>query len=652
MLTLLAAAVIAQAPDLASDVRLDSKVSYLTGGEKLSKALAEISRSTGLSLSVAHPFDEDIVALRLANARLRDVMEQIAATLKLEWRPTGKGYSLVQSSARSKKAADELNFERIGRLRALKAEHEARFRLPRPDFDELERRLAVEQAEPLPDPNKDWKTYNARARELERLRDEGDPSLWFASAVIATLTERQMRELLDNGAITFADKPNRLQHALPKQAHKDVDGWARRNAFENATGYARIRMVDDNRVKVSVSISAEGRRVGSHEHFLDLHDSPLPPNARDPMGTRLDGKLDIEGYLGGRWGMQNSRMPNEKVMANLIESYFTPEKREPLSTMAGDGLVEIASETGNQMVALLGDDMIALGSQVALPTNGRQLLAQFCDDVRAIYTETQGWITVAPRELSLSRAKQFPRKYFAEVAAITKSRLLPLADIARIVGECTDLQLEGRFFKDYLTLATARQEFTLLGTWGDISALRLWNSLSDAEMSSLNEGGIRIGALDAGSRSLLWRAVSLGGTTGTGEGAFIESYRNPINHDPTIAFPNGWPQDEVLEGHSRQDDCVLSSFGPEGMPPMWVSLSVGRFAGYAEPNKADMSKIRIGRSFKLALVVDKLTWHADFRQDVYDFSKPMISWSEAPEALRKRYEEAKRNPPPGGYIIR
>lgn len=651
MVALLVAICFGQAPDLNADKRLDAEVSYQTGGEPLSKALTEISKSAGISISVAHPFDEDIVALRLSRALLRDALEKLAATVKLEWRVTDRGYTLYQSSARAKQSADELNAERIGRLRALRAEHEARFKLPRPNFDELERRLAEESAEPLPDPNKDWKTYEARAKEMTRLRDEGDPSLWFASAVFASLTDTQLRELLDNGAITFATNPNRLQHAIPKQAQADIDGWAKRKGAEGATGSARFRMVDGEQLKASLAIKSEGKSVAANEHFIDLGESPLPLNARDPVGTRLDEKLDIEGYLGGRWGMQNSRMPAAKVMANLVEAWFTPEKREPLTAMAGDGLVEIASETGNQLVALLGDDMIAFGAQAALPTNGRQLLAQFCDDVRAVYTESSGWITLAPREISLSRAKQFPRKYFAQVAAITKSRILPLADVARIVGECSDIQLEGGFFRDYLTLSAARQEFTLVGTWGDTSALRLWNSLGDAERSSLAQGSIRIGALDASSRNLLWRAVSLGGTTGIGEGAFIETYRNPVHHDPTVAFPSGLPPDELLEAHARQDDCILSSFGPEGFPPMWVSLSVARFAGFAELNKADMAKIRLGRSFKLALVVDKLTWNADFREDVYDFSKPMISWLEAPEDLRKRYDEAKKNPA-GGYIIR
>jgi hypothetical protein len=650
MFALLAAVSISQAPNLAADRRLDALVSYTTSGQALSQALSDLHQSPRLALSVAGPFDEDIVALRFEKVPLREAMLRLSKELKLEWWTTDKGYQLYQTPERAQQAGKELQIERTGRLRTWRQEHRERFKLPRPDFDDLQRRLTEERAEPMPDPNKNWAVYEERGKAMEALRIDGDPSNWFASAVISGITDEQLEEILDSGSVTFATNPNRLQQRLPKGAGPDLQAWARRKNITDYSATVRVRMVDWAQVKVSVNL--EGTLRDSNEFFMPLNDPLLPMNGREPKGSTLDRELEIEGYLGMRWGMQNSRMPSEAVLQLMAESITDPDKREPLSTMAGAGLVEIAEETSNNLVALLADDMINLGSQNALPTNGRKLLAQFCDDVRATYTEGDGWLTVRPVELTLSRAKQFPRKYFRQVAnATARERLLSFADVARIVSECTDLQLEGRYFRDYLTRKAARQEFTVLRTWGDTSVFRFWNSLSKAELHSVLGGGIPIGRLDPISKNLLWRAVSLGGTTMSGEGAFSQVYKGPIGNDPTKVFPNGFPPDEVLEAYTKTDDCVLSSFTP-WRKPIWVAQSIEKFADYAGPNKADLTKIRLGKSQHVSIVIDKLTWTANVREDFFDFSRPMIDWKDVPQSFHDRLERAKRNPQPAGIIIR
>jgi hypothetical protein len=643
MIAVLAALAICQAPNLASDSRLSSPVVYRAGAVALSNALESIGDASKISLTVAKPFGEELIALRIDGSSLRELMTRLAARSRLEWRKTESGYELYQTDEQRKAAEAELAIERIGRLKELRSQQELKFKLPRPDFDLLAQRLAAERAEPLPDPNKDWKTYQARAQEMERLRNEGDPSQWFASGVMAALTDQQLAELLGAGSITLVVNPNRLQHRLPQQSQKDVEAWARHTGnFSDVRGSLRLRMVDGRRVKVTAAISAD-KSLGANEFWLDLNDPDLPRNMQEPKGTALDKDLEIEGYLGMRFGMPNSRMPSEKVMEQLAEAIVSPEKREPLSVMAGDGLVEIAEETGNNLIAILSDDMIALGSQTDLPKNGRKMLAQFCDDVRAVYAESEGWIEVSPAELALSRAKAFPRKYFRQVANATKGgKLLRLSDVARIVGECSDLQLEGRFFRDYLTQAAARQEFTLLDTWGDISALRFWNSLTADESTALMSGGVQIGRFNPNARKLLWRAASLGGTTIADGGPFNGVFRSPQGSDPTKVFPNGFPPGEMLEARVDTIDCVLSYFQP------WkyripVSQSVEKFATFAEPNKADMNDVRLGTSHRMAVFIDKLGWWADFREDVYDFTRPAQRWADAPTAIKARYETAKKD---------
>jgi len=653
MLSLVAAAVLLQSPDLAADPRLVAPVTCKVAALPLSKVLETIGQAGKLTLSAPKPFDQDLIALRVEGSRLSDVMARLANKLRLSWRKTETGYELYQSPDQKDQAQEDLAAQRIGRLKELRAQQQAKFKLPRPDFDELERRLAAEAAEPLPDFNKDRKAYLERGKVMEQLRLEGDPSLWFASGAIAALTDDQLAELLDAGSITLVKNPNRLQHRLASQAQNDATAWARRNGtFTDVRGSLRLRMVNAGQVKVTVAIAAE-ISLGANEFWLELVDPVLPANSRESKGTGLDRDLGIEGYLGMRYGMPNSRMPSERVIGQIVEARVSPEKREPLEVMAAAGLIEIAEESGYNLLAVLSDDMIALGNQSALPKNGRNMLAQFCDDVRAEYDEDNGWLEIAPRELALSRAKQFPRKYFRQVASATKGgKILPLSTVARIVGECTDLQLEGRFFRDYLTEAAARREFSLLDTWGDTSALRFWDALAEDEIRALMSGGLQIGRINPIAKRLLWRAASLGGTTISGSSPFNRVFRTPQGNDPTAVFPNGFPFDEVLEAHTDTTECVLSHFQP-AKKQIPVSLSVEQFAAFADPNKADMSDIRFGSSHRVAVVIDRLTWFAEFREDRYDFSKPPISWSAVPDAIKTRYEEAKKNPRNNmGIIIR
>lgn len=647
---LLLAICLAQTPDMTSDRRLDAPVSYKTTGEDISKSLAAIGRDGGLMLSASTPY-EDIVALRFEKAPLRTVMAQVAKTLKLEWRPVQGGYELYEAPERRKQADAELQNERIERLKAWRKENQDRFKLPRPDFDDLAARLSEEEAVPLPDSNTNWQEYNERAEKMRTLRKDGDPALWFASAVVANLDDGALRRLFDEGSVTFATKPNRLQLALPKGAEKDLKAWGLRNEIYKPAGRLRIRMVSGTEVKTTASVSGDGESAGQEE-FFNLSDETLPPNSREPKGTALDQKLDIEGYLGLRWGMPNQRMANEAVMKRIIESITTPEKREPLSAIAGEGLVEIAEETGSNLVALLGDDMINLGSQTALPTNGRMLLAVFCDSVRAVYSEEDGWITIRPAELALARAKQFPRNYFGQVAdKTTRGRLLPFYEVARIVSECSDWQLDSRFVRDYLTGAAGRQEFTLLNTWGDTSAMRLWHGLSSVEMDTLQQGNLPIGRLSAKAKALLWRAVSLGGTTRSGKSPFRGVFWNPTSSDLTLLYPNGFPPNEILESYRAVDDCVLAAFNL-GIRDIWVSQSIEKFAGFSGPNRADLEHVRLGKSQFLSLAIDRAVWSADFREDTYDYTVPTMPWKDAPEALQKRFENALKNPESPGVIIR
>lgn len=80
-------------------------------------------------------------------------------------------------------AEKELDFERINRPRGLRAEHLSRFQLPRPDFDQAEALLNAETAEPMPDPNADMNAYMERAKAIDALTRDADPTRWLTSAV-------------------------------------------------------------------------------------------------------------------------------------------------------------------------------------------------------------------------------------------------------------------------------------------------------------------------------------------------------------------------------------------------------------------------------------------------------------------------------------
>ena len=176
------------------------------------------------------------------------------------------------------------------------------------------------------------------------------------------------------------------------------------------------------------------------------------------------------------------------------------------------------------------------------------------------------------------------------------------------------------------------------------------NEMSPDESSALLSGGVPIGRLNPTAKKLLWRAASLGGTAIADGSPFNMVFREPQGNDPTKVFPDGFPPSEMLESRNDKAECVLSHFQPWKYP-IPVSQSVERFALFAETNKADMSDIRLGTSHRIAVFIDKLGWSADFREDVYDFSRPAQRWADAPEAIKARYEAAKEDPGNNSGII-
>ena len=639
MVALLAAICLSQAPDLAADKRLDALVTYTTTGEAISRSLGALSKSVGLTLSASHPFDYDIVAIRVAKAPLRDLMSRLSTTLKLSWRATDQGYTLYQTPDRAREAAKELDFERINMLRGLRAEHRAQYRLPRPDFDEAERRLNAESTDPGPDPNTEMEAYLERAKIVDQLQKAADPTRWFVSAVIASLTDDQLRTLHTDGALSFSNRPNRLQIAIPKQAEKDLSAWAARLAILEFDCHVTLRMVDGQQLIADAVINQEGKYLDSKGHFLRMQAESLPSNSIEPRGTQLDKNLQLDGLLGLGWRKPSKRQFSEKAMASVVKAMSNPAEHEFLRAVAGEALVELGEKTDNQLVAFLQDDIMEIGGPGDPPQNGRKMLAQFCDDVRSVYTEENGWLTVAPRELTLARAKRFPRKHFKNMAS-GSTGILSLEELARIVYECSDLQLDSDFVRDQFCTALSQTEEYALASWGEISALRLWHSLEGAEKQRLfDNAAIRIGDLDSESKRLLWRTCALGRTGfHSGKLVFSEVFRNPQGSNPARVYPNGFPADELLEAQVASQQVVLSKFTGGGPVPFFLSLDLERLETMSRQNPVDMNSIRLGVAALVRLSVDRVTWSATFRSEHYDFRSPPIPWTSAPEDLRKQFD--------------
>lgn len=123
-----------------------------------------------------------------------------------------------------------------------------------------------------------------------------------------------------------------------------------------------------------------------------------------------------------------------------------------------------------------------------------------------------------------------------------------------------------------------------------------------------------------------------------GSTIFSDTFTNPQGDDPTALYPNGFPATEPLEIQLGSQDIVLSAFSGGGPITQWLSLPVDQFADMSKHNQVDMEKVGIGKTQLIRLVVDRVTWSASFRSDEYDYSAPMIPWSQAPEALRKQFD--------------
>src|SRR5688572_13251609 len=94
MLLLALSLAIAQAPDL------NQKVTYSAVGLPTTKALASLSKATGIAFTASKAMDSDVLVLHMNDVPVVEAMKRIAEVTDGQWQPYQGGYLLARDNAK------------------------------------------------------------------------------------------------------------------------------------------------------------------------------------------------------------------------------------------------------------------------------------------------------------------------------------------------------------------------------------------------------------------------------------------------------------------------------------------------------------------------------------------------------------------------
>lgn len=483
-------------------------VAYETRGETLASTLRALSASTGKPIEVDGTLANEIVILRTKPRPVEDLLRHLAGSVGGRLAPSNGGWRLsadLETQARQEAADTDRRREA---LRAKLAERQKQL-ADQPEFGEREARILV-----------------ARLKEFHKSRNEdsmgsGAP---YASLRAAAPDGRLLTRVLSGiGAdalatiepgrrVVFAERPNRLQRALPAMAPLANRYWteyqpmADQVSGEEVAGFSVIAMPEQRPTRWLLEAKRGPFESGLELTLKGLDESGVvrtrtnadltvsrlfngaPPDAAadekpfvfSPTVKRMLGEV-AKSFLGGQSDVQ---FP-EDVRGPLRD----PVTNEPLSWWVADALFALAAREGRDLVACVPDlvllpTLMMAAMEFESPKAGA--FEAYLAAEAATLTRPEGCLVVAPRSFRWSRELRTDRRVLKRYLEAVSRGGADFLETARFVYGAP------RAFSDsiapYYLLLVAPDSMEALSSVSDHALLRIVGSLSPTQLASAGTG--------------------------------------------------------------------------------------------------------------------------------------------------------------------
>jgi hypothetical protein len=574
---------------------LDEKVTFTNPGLAVPQLIQELSKAAHVPLFAPKAFQSDVLAIRVKDATLSELLAKIGDLTAAEWQPKGDGFELVRS--RKKQMAEE------------KAEYDREVAMFQTAIDKQKQALAKLEpwteksattlANLLNDAQRSQPTdgrFDNGAWQRMQAMDAKAPGGRALTRILAALDAKQLASLPADYKIVFSDQPTAMQRRLPKEVipglqqlvaeqniwsdvASKVFGDPQGGLFSNAIWMKRpfdgqrgkvLLMISKSsgarqNVGANIEIAASDRKgtiVVRGNHYLNTgatgnYKPPLPqPNEKplplSPLGEAAKGIMERGPTNGGE-----RKLPKE-----VVDLLLDPEHHEPLALATGDMLVKIAEAREENLVAQISDELFIMGvfagAQKMTPSMALKTI-----EMGSMVSEKGGWLTISPIGPATARALRMDRaivgRFVRETAKDGRANLEEQATYA--MGTTGELYNTLGFF---ITMVLSQSQQT---EYFDPAMLRLYGLLDPNQRQALFRGTrLSLGGLTSTQFEIVNKMVF--GTNpnlqakqqpkGALPDSAWEAFYNGIGREPTELFPNGIPRESTVVLRIQSDAVMIS----------------------------------------------------------------------------------------------
>lgn len=551
---------------------------------------AELSRQTGRNYVVRDEIQTDLLAIRVTNVPLDDLLKKVQLVERAKLLFDGKTYTLRPDGA----VRAQLKAERFAlRIKAAKEAqaYMSQFRRAKQLDDEeaksLARKLsALEAREKELDesatPNASVGVWVQKEDESLRLPIEQALLKMFLS-----IPAEDLAAIDSNGDAVWSTGPTPMEHALTFDSADLLGGIARDESVwheaaanylsSDATKYFSRRRPDEGSygqialLRLSCSGSRSGgfvleltgfdrtgkkllESVKSSRRQSYADELAAEPHAPDATKLELDTVAlnPANAKLIRLWSAYPKEDEIRKWTADkeFLDLYFNPDRFDPASETFGRALLELAKARGKQLlVAESGADASELPEGCIF--KGKLNLSEVEDSLStnrdigflpSEYSSDAIWITLRPRDLDDAVADDFSRSALGTFLRTARDKgVIGLMDVARFAADKPDSfgprSNRGLYALQPLLPSVAGLNLLRAGTWPLKCLLgRLDpNQIAVAQMPD----GLSLASCTSGQLECAWNALRFAQLSYHGQTNVWRSY-------PTDGLPRGVPGGGVL----------------------------------------------------------------------------------------------------------
>lgn len=656
-------------------------VNLVSRGGTVESIVQLVSKSTGVSLGTVPETGQEIVLVSLRNAPLKEFKDRLAAAIGASWKDEHGVSRLIrtrkqfddQTAAERDLRIDEV---KIG-LANLKKRVEAQ-----PSFDAgAAHALALE----LDGINTKYKGHLSDSPGLKAriALEPRSPTGRLVVSIVGALTPEEIADVGLGERIVYSTTPT----PTPMQRGVTADLSALINRYESehqtyadelkrfpvGKGFAQrsgdeteIRASDVSQVVFAIErspynpnltvrlslVRQDGSIIAGATSLLDLGEAKRTDSS---LGS---GKQELspssKALMGAIGQLQKGKtfMGDKDLLAKLVE----PEKFDPLSFVAADGVLGLAN--GRNVIACIPDDGFVEPAFMAMADPTHIDLAKFSNwltnkcEVRV----TGDWFVASPRRKVLTRELRVDRHVMGQFFRTS-------IENGGVSLDATS-DLVSKMPRDYMDSIVPMMAFFLLPDLNagvsdrNVEFLRVYGQITQEQRLALKNGHpVSVSVLGAASKAelnhLIYRADSpLQVSTFSAPGQPNTEPAETISSEITVALPRGIPDRATLSMTFNSANAVLldggSSPSANYVPMTAQSLAYILFSGQkADPTdkreQVHIERYRYGQTRALTFnlsITESISSNSEFHETNFPRKTESIPFAQLPDAFKKAVADA------------